>query len=62
MDSVGISDSTCHSAGSCHQYTNNTVVLHSQGFSYNPTTLAEVLVSSGGKYPSMPIVQSSASL
>lgn len=62
MDSVGISDSSCHSAGSYHQYTNNNALFHSQGFSYNPPTLAEVLVSSGGQYPSMPIVQSSASL
>lgn len=62
MDSVGASDSSCHSAGSYHQHTHNNALFHSQGFSYNPATLAEVLVSSGGQYPSMTNIQSAASL
>ena len=59
---MGISDSSCHSAGDYRQYTNKAALFHFQGFSTNFATLTEVLVSSGGQYPSMPIVQSSASL
>uniref|UniRef100_A0A0D6R702 Uncharacterized protein n=1 Tax=Araucaria cunninghamii TaxID=56994 RepID=A0A0D6R702_ARACU len=65
LDSFGMSDSSYYSAynsGGHYQPTQDHPLIHSQGSLYNPATLAEILVSSGGRYPCMPILQNAASL
>lgn len=65
LDSMGISDSSHHSAytsGSYYQQTPNHALINSQGSLYSPATLAEILVSNGGRYPGMPILHNVASL
>ncbi|GLJ55792.1 hypothetical protein SUGI_1198010 [Cryptomeria japonica] len=65
LDSMGMSDSSFHSAytsGPYYQQTQNHALINSQGTLYSPATLAEILVSNGGRYPGMPILQNVSSL
>eukprot|EP01018_Ginkgo_biloba_P012429 Gb_30494 [translate_table: standard] len=67
VDSLGLYESASHpnhNAGSYSQLTQqqNDISFHCQGSSYNPASFAEVLVSSGGRYPSLPMLQSVPSL